>query len=382
MSADERPTALTRRRWIAATLLTAAGPLPAAAQRRAVPTLPLRLSNGDTRALLTLILAPGQAYAVSVAAAPARLIVQLPGLAWPAASQPATGGLIEAVRFEPGTARLIVLLTGPARPRLRPGATPPGELRLELTPVDAAAFTRLAAASQPALRGMLGAAPRARPLVVIDPGHGGRDPGAIGSGGTLEKRITLATALELKRQLEAGGQVRVAMTRMRDDFIPLAARVDLARREEAALFLSIHADSARGARGASVYTLSDTATDTLSEALARRENNADAVGGLRLPSVSPDVARILLSLMRAETQAGSARIARLAVSELGEATALLPNAHRQAAFVVLKSPETPSALIELGFLSSDTDEAALRQPAHRARLAQALARAVEGYLRA
>lgn len=381
MPSDER-LRLTRRRWLAAGLAASLAPSPAAAQRgRPASALPLRLSNGERRALLTLILAPGQSYSVSVAATPPRLVVQLPGLAWPAASLAARDGLIEELRFDPATARLTVLLSGPAQARLRPGAAPPGELRLELAPMPEAAFARLVRAPQPALRGTVGAVARARPLVVIDPGHGGRDPGAIGGDGTEEKRITLATALELKRQLEAGGQVRVAMTRTRDVFIPLAARVDLARRQEAALFLSLHADSAPGARGASVYTLSDTATDLLSEALARRENNADAMGGLRLPSVTPEVARILLSLMRAETQAGSARIARLAVSELGEATALLPNTHRQAAFIVLKSPETPSALIELGFLSSSIDEAALRRPEHRARLAQALARAVEGYVR-
>ncbi|MBR0654427.1 N-acetylmuramoyl-L-alanine amidase family protein [Plastoroseomonas arctica] len=376
MPADERP-GLTRRHWLFAGLIV--GLLPQATLAQA---LPLRISNGARRARLTLILGAGQRYAINAAAGPDRLIIQLPELAWPAAGLPARGGLIAELRFEPAASRLTVLLSEPARVRLRPGPAVPGELRLELTPVEEDAFARLVRAREPLLRGSLAATARARPLVVIDAGHGGRDPGTIGADGTLEKRITLATALELKRQLEAGGQVRVAMTRTRDIFVPLAARVDLARRQEAALFLSIHADSAPGARGASVYTLSDTATDPLSEALARRENNADAMGGLRLPSVTPEVASILLSLMRAETQAGSARIARLAVNELGEATALLPNTHRQAAFVVLKSPETPSALVELGFLSSSADEAALRRPTHRARLAQALARAVEGYVRA
>jgi N-acetylmuramoyl-L-alanine amidase len=218
------------------------------------------------------------------------------------------------------------------------------------------------------------------PLVVIDPGHGGRDPGAIGGNGTLEKRIVLATALELKRQLEAGGRCRVILTRSRDVFIPLGGRVDLARRREAALFLSVHADSAPGARGASVYTLSDTASDSLAAGLAQRENASDRAGGLRLPSVPPEVQRILLSLMRQETRVGSARLARLAVSELGEETVLLPNTHRQASFVVLKAPEIPSALVELGFLSNTADEAALRRPAHRARLARALARTVHAFL--
>ncbi|MBR0678787.1 N-acetylmuramoyl-L-alanine amidase, partial [Roseomonas alkaliterrae] len=218
------------------------------------------------------------------------------------------------------------------------------------------------------------------PLVVLDPGHGGRDPGAIGANGTEEKRIVLATALDLRRRLEAGRACRVLLTRSRDVFVPLAERVEFARRRDAALFLSLHADSAPGARGASVYTLSETASDAMSEALARRENRADLAGGLRLPSVSPEVQRILISLMRQETRAGSARLARLAVRELGEEVPLLPNTHREAGFVVLKAPEIPSALIELGFLSDARDEAALRRPEHRAKLAAALARAVRGWL--
>jgi N-acetylmuramoyl-L-alanine amidase len=221
---------------------------------------------------------------------------------------------------------------------------------------------------------------RSLPLVVLDPGHGGRDPGAIGRAGTLEKRITLVAALELKRQLEASGRCRVALTRSRDVFVPLDRRVDLARRREAALFLSLHADSAPGARGASVYTLAQSASDPLSAALARRENLADRAGGLRLPSVPPEVQRILLSLMRRETMAGSVRLARLAVDELGEEVPLLTNAHRHAGFVVLKSPEVPSVLVEMGFLSHPTDEAALRRPGHRRKVAEALARAVQGWL--
>lgn len=221
---------------------------------------------------------------------------------------------------------------------------------------------------------------RRLPLVVIDPGHGGRDPGTIGRTGTYEKRIVLATALELKRQLEAGRRCRVMMTRSRDVFIPLDSRVEFARRRGAALFLSVHADSAPGARGASVYTLSDRASDSLAEGLARRENEADRAGGLHLPPVSPEVQSILLSLVRQETRVGSARLARLVVAELGKVTALLPHTHRQAGFVVLKAPEIPSALVELGFLSDRADEAALKRPAHRRQLARALARTVHAYL--
>lgn len=252
----------------------------------------------------------------------------------------------------------------------------------------------LTAAAAPDLAEAAGPVPRERrparppgdrpagnlPLVVLDPGHGGRDPGAIGARGTHEKRITLAAGLELRRRLEAGGRCRVMLTRTRDVFIPLADRIDMARRREAALFVSLHADSAPGARGASVYTLAERATDSLSERLAVRENGADRAGGMRLPSVPPEVQRILMSLVRQETQTGSARIARMTVQELGETVPLLPNTHRQAAFVVLKSPETPSMLVEMGFLSDPRDEEALKRPEYRARISQALGRAIEGWL--
>ncbi len=223
------------------------------------------------------------------------------------------------------------------------------------------------------------------PLIVLDPGHGGADPGAIGPAGTAEKRITLPLALELKRLLEAQGRCRVAMTRTRDVFVPLRRRVELAREREAALLLSIHADAMPagqgvGLRGASVYTLAETATDPLAAALARRENMADRAGGLRLPSVPPEVQRILLSLMRQETRAGSERLARLAVNALDGDVPLLNQPLRRAQFVVLKAPDVPSALVECGFLSNPAEEALLRRPEHRARIAAALAEAVHGFL--
>lgn len=223
------------------------------------------------------------------------------------------------------------------------------------------------------------------PLVVLDPGHGGADPGAIGPNGLQEKRVTLLLAAELRRRLEAGGRCRVALTRSRDVFVPLARRVELAREREAALLLSLHADAAppghaAALRGASVYTLAETATDPLAAALARRENLADRAGGLRLPSVSPEVQRILLSLMRQETRAGSERLARLTINALDGDVALLNQPLRQAAFVVLKAPDVPSALVECGFLSNPAEEALLRRADHRTRLAAALAEAVQGFL--
>lgn len=233
-----------------------------------------------------------------------------------------------------------------------------------------------------ALPGPAGAQPRRTaptlPLVVLDPGHGGRDPGTIGTRRTQEKGIVLACAQELRRQLEASRACRVLMTRSTDRFVPLGGRVEFARSRQAALFVSLHADSAPGARGASVYTLGEG--DAFATALARRENDSDRAGGLRMPSVSPEVQAILLSLMRAETRAGSARMARMVVDAFDGEVPLLPNTHRQAGFVVLKAPEIPSVLVELGFLSHPLDEAALRRAEHRAKLARALSRAVQGWL--
>ncbi|MCO6418753.1 N-acetylmuramoyl-L-alanine amidase [Siccirubricoccus sp. KC 17139] len=335
----------------------------------------LRVVNRRTR--LVLHLPPGLPWKLTALTDPARLVLDLPGLAWQGPNRLRGAGVVASAQRQGAGPRqqLVLNLAGPVAP---PRISQAGRrVILELQPGPAAGFARLAdgrvlAAAAPP--------PAGKPLVVLDPGHGGKDPGAIGARGTHEKRITLAAALELKRQLEAGGRCRVALTRARDVFIPLGERIEQARRREAALFLSLHADSAPGARGASVYTLSETASDRLAAALAQRENQADRAGGLRLPSVSPEVQRILLSLMRQETRSGADRIARLVVDSLDGQVPLLPNTHRRAGFVVLKAPDVPSALVEMGFLSHPADEAALNRPAHRVKIAKALAEAVHGFL--
>lgn len=219
------------------------------------------------------------------------------------------------------------------------------------------------------------------PLVMLDPGHGGKDPGAIGLSGTLEKHVSLATALELKRQLESGGRYRVELTRARDVFIALEDRVERAQQRGAALFVSMHADalSDHTVRGASVYTLAQTASDAQSAALAQKENSADRFLGPQHIDASPDVARILASLVRQETRTGSARIARSLVGHLHQDLRMLQNPDRHAGFVVLKAMDVPSVLVEMGFMSNLRDEAALRQAEHRQRVAQAMRRAIDGY---
>jgi N-acetylmuramoyl-L-alanine amidase len=241
----------------------------------------------------------------------------------------------------------------------------------------AATFALPAAAARPHRR------PGTLPLVVLDPGHGGKDPGAIGVSGTYEKHIALATAEELARQLAAVGRYRVALTRTRDIFIPLPERVAIAQHKGAELFVSMHADALTDhrVRGASVYTLGAHATDAQTAALAQRENSADRFAGA-IPHTSPEVARILASLVSRETRRGAARMAHSVVGALGHEIGLLQNPQREAGFVVLKAPDIPSVLVEMGFMSNRQDEAALRRADYRARVASAMKRAVEAYFAA
>jgi N-acetylmuramoyl-L-alanine amidase len=236
-----------------------------------------------------------------------------------------------------------------------------------------------AAASGTAAHGRTATRPPA-PLVMLDPGHGGKDPGAVGVSGTYEKHVSLAAALELKRQLEAEGRYRVALTRTRDSFIPLDDRVARAQAHGAALFVSMHADalSDHSVRGASVYTLADSASDAQTAALARRENSADRFGGAGF-NTSPEIARILASLVRRETRIGSSQLARSMVGNLDDNLPMLPNPERHAGFVVLKAADIPSVLVEMGFMSNPVDEAELRRPRHRTRIAEAMKRAVDAY---
>ena len=226
--------------------------------------------------------------------------------------------------------------------------------------------------------------PRARGdrrIIVIDPGHGGVDPGAIGRSGVLEKDITLRTARTLKRRLERSGRYRVVLTRDRDVFIRLRDRIAVARRHDADLFVSLHADSIRraGIRGLSVYTLSEKASDKEAAELADNENKADLIAGIDLSAETPEVTDILIDLAQRETMNESVRFAAELVQELRRVTKLLRKTHRFAGFAVLKAPDIPSVLIEMGFLSNRQDERALRQEGYRARIADSVAQAIDRY---
>lgn len=221
-------------------------------------------------------------------------------------------------------------------------------------------------------------------VVVIDPGHGGEDPGAIGRRGTREKDIVLIIAKKLKDKLHSDPQYRVALTRDADFFVPLNMRVQRARKLRADLFVSVHADAfvTPQANGSSVFALSERgATSTAANWLADKENNADLIGGVNLNVRDTHLARTLLDLSQTAQINDSLKIGRLVLAEMGEINHLHKAQVEQAGFAVLKAPDIPSILIETAFISNPDEERKLRDPAYQDKLAEAIADGIRGYFR-
>lgn len=220
-------------------------------------------------------------------------------------------------------------------------------------------------------------------LIVLDPGHGGKDPGALGARGTQEKKVVFTIAREVQRELQASGRYRVLLTRTGDTYVALRERVARAQAAKADLFLSLHADSHDNSdvRGASVYTLSEDASDREAAALAARENRADAVvSGMRLADKPDNVAQTLVAMSQRGTVNDSRRLAETIVATFAKnGVRLLPRTHRQAGFAVLTSAEIPAALVELGYLSNPQDEKLLTVRQHQISLARALRASVDAY---
>jgi N-acetylmuramoyl-L-alanine amidase len=237
------------------------------------------------------------------------------------------------------------------------------------------------------------AAKKGKSVIVIDPGHGGVDPGAISAGGIYEKNVVFAFAQMLKAKLEGTGRFKVLMTREEDIFIPLADRVERARSEQADLLISVHADAldtkhpllgakvaATEVRGASVYTLSEEASDDLAKAIAARENKSDVLAGVELPGAGDDdLASILLDLMHRETKNLSVSFAKLMLGTLKGKIELTGHPHRFANFKVLKAQDVPSVLVELGYLSSGEDERALTSDEWRSKVTDAIVESVKAF---
>jgi N-acetylmuramoyl-L-alanine amidase len=264
----------------------------------------------------------------------------------------------------------------------------PARLVVDLVPTTAEAFAKAAAAERP--QRLASNAPQnsggpridpGTPVVVIDPGHGGIDSGATGVDGLVEKDVTLKFGLELQKQLNAGGKLQAVMTRSGDAFLSLPERVAFAHKNRAKLLISIHADTVREkyVRGATVYTLSDDASDELAKQFAERENRSDVLAGLAIEDEPADVADILVDLAMRETRNFSIRFAKNLVDDMRGKIALNGNPWRRAAFRVLKAPEVPSVLLELGYLSNKDDEDLFQSETWPTEEAKVVARAVEGF---
>ena len=387
-----------------AAVLLIAGSAPssgfAAASKPAATDVRFGLQDEATRIVVELSAAVG--FHIFTLPDPYRVVIDMPEIAWrlPGETADVGRGIVSGFRyglFRPGTSRIVLDVTGPVRVK-RSFLLPPSETRghrfvLDLEPVTTATFdseAQLAAITSPDFRTEKPPPPpeatpaptkQGRRIVVIDPGHGGVDPGAIGNGGTREKSIALAAALEIKEQLEATGRYKVVLTRDRDIFIRLRDRVELAREAGAGLFISIHADSIGSSKvkGASIYTLSETASDKEAEKLAAKENKADIIAGVNLAHENPEVTDILIDLAQRESMNEGARFANMLIAELRRATSTLQKSHRFAGFAVLKAPDVPSVLLEMGYLSNPTEEKRLKSKAHRSKLAAAVVKAIDRY---
>jgi N-acetylmuramoyl-L-alanine amidase len=332
---------------------------------------------------------------------PYRVVVDLPRTTFklPANTGVQARGLVKAFRYGlimQGGSRIVLDTKAPVRLEksfvIDAAEGQPARLVLDLVATDRASFMRNItltnrSAQQSASARPSDAPPKvegdARPLIVIDPGHGGIDNGAKGTGGELEKDVVLAFALTLREKLEAQGKYRVAMTRSEDEFIALGERVRFARSRNAALFVSVHADALPKreglAEGATVYTLSENASDAEAARLAETENKADVIAGVDLTAEPDDVANILVDLAQRETKTFSMQFARTVVEELKSAARLHKHPLKSAGFKVLLAPDVPSVLVELGYMSTKDDLKQLTSANWRARTAQALAQAVDAY---
>jgi N-acetylmuramoyl-L-alanine amidase len=371
-----------------------------------------RLAGDGKRTRFVLDLDKSIQFRAFALADPYRVVVDIPQVSFQLPPEAGiTGrGLVKAFRYGlvmPGGSRIVFDLTGPARIAksyvLDAANDQPPRLVLELEEVDRTNFVQsLAVESRPQLRPAIAdaadpvvamkaaAEPKPadaldlRPVVVIDPGHGGVDNGTQAGGGeNNEKDLVLGFGLALRDRIEKSGKYRVVMTREDDTFVPLADRVRIARNQSAALFVSIHADALpRGegdAQGATIYTLSDRASDSEAERLAEVENKADAIGGVNLTEEPTEVADILIDLARRETRAFSNRFARLLMGEMKTTARMHKRPLKSAGFKVLKAPDVPSVLVELGYVSNKDDLEHLLSENWRARIVGSMGQAIDAF---
>ncbi len=398
---------------LAVTPLAIADPEPAV-KNLAVSGVRLGQNSGVTRFVLDLN--QDSPYEIVTMEKPYRIAITLPALRWQIlpGSGAMSRGVIQNFRygsFENNSFRVVLDLQGPVQIK-QAGILAPitvknsklYRLMIDMVPVDPASFRAqkigtyqapVAVAAKPAepIKPKPETLPTKPPIaakpekpaqkytVVLDAGHGGVDPGAIGIKKTYEKTVTLAVAKELKKILESTGQYKVILTRDNDEFIKLYDRVKVARKSKADLFISLHADhhTDKTVSGASVYTLSEKASDAESARLAEQENKADIIAGVDLKDEDSAISSILINLAQQETMNHSIYFGRTLVGELQNNVNIIDYPLRSAGFVVLKAPDVPSVLIEMGFLSNARDEQSLKDPKYRGKLARAIAESIETY---
>jgi N-acetylmuramoyl-L-alanine amidase len=386
----------------------ATAPDPAAAERPPVAT-DARLAGDDHQTRLVIDISRKIDMRAFALADPYRVVIEIPQVDFrlPPNAGEHGRGIIKAFRWGlvmAGQSRIVVDLAGPVRVKkafvLDRADGQPARMVLDLVTVDRETFLRAAAidnhlprsASPPSqAEGNEWAVHRdgeepptdPRPLVMLDPGHGGIDPGTRAPSGELEKDIVLEFASALRAKLEAAGKYRVMMTRTDDTFVELSERVRFARQRQAQLLISIHCDAlARGegeAEGATVYTLSDKASDAEAQRLADVENRADVIAGVDLATEPDEIADILIDLAQRETRTFSAEFARNVVKDMRTAARLHKRPQKSAGFRVLKAPDVPSVLIELGYISNARDLKHLVSESWRSHAGDAVVHAINTY---
>jgi N-acetylmuramoyl-L-alanine amidase len=376
---------------------------PATSQAATTAEFPLatdvRVGGDDRQTRFVVDLSRKVEMRAFTLADPYRVVIDLPQVTFqfPAKAGERGRGLIKAFRYGlvmAGGSRIVLDTSGPVRVEkafmLDPSDSQPARLVLDLAAVDRETFLRAAAVDNRLAHDaprkaepQTNAAGDPRPMIVLDPGHGGIDSGTRAGGTEDEKTLVLDFALTLRDKLEKSGKYRVVMTRTDDTFVPLADRVRFARSRNAQLFISIHCDAlARGdgdAEGATVFTLSDHASDAEAARLADAENRADVISGVDLSVEPDDIADILIDLAQRETKAFSLQFAKHVVAELKGAARMHKRPLKSAGFRVLKAPDVPSVLIELGFVSNRQDFKQLTSENWRARAGDAIVQAVNGY---
>jgi N-acetylmuramoyl-L-alanine amidase len=409
-----------------AALFAGSGPVHA----KQVTAVAARVAGDDSKTRFVADLSSPVSYSVYVLPNPYRVMIDLPDVSFelPANAGGEPLGLVKAYRFGPlgnGRSRIVIDATGPVLISksflVRPEAGQPARIVVDLVRTDDKTFMMAHAADEaqrapsaaakdrgaesgtpvrefetataiplppprepapPAVeRAMPAKRADGRRVIVIDPGHGGIDPGAVGLRRTREKDVVLAFSRALRDRLKENKNYEVLLTRDGDTFLSLKQRVTIARKSQADLFIAVHADTVRGSsvRGATLYTLSDKASDAEAEALAQKENRADIIGGIDLATENEEVTDILIELAQRETKNHSAFFARKASTQLQLVTHVTGKPMRSAGFVVLKAPDVPSVLLELGYLSNKADEALLVSPKWQAGVAAAMTKAVDAY---